>query len=153
MAQKRKASLLAIQAGLGVVILVLGYFLYNSITEPWEEIEREQRLTDQTRARMNQVRVALRRFEEANDRFPGSLDSLVAFVSMDSLLSLNPDSIFGESFDANQFLRSARSGSMFRYAVNDTGRVEIYLLEDPDSQDHIGSAQPDITALHAASWE
>ena len=153
MAQKRKASLIAIQIVLGIVIVVLAYFLYDSITSPWEAIEREQRLTEQTRTRMNQVRIALRRFEEANDRFPGTLDSLTAFVATDSLLNLNPDSIFGEDFDRSSYTASARSGSVFQYAVNDTGRVSIYLLKDPDSEDYIGSAEPDITQLHAASWE
>jgi hypothetical protein len=153
MATKRKGSLIAIQVGLGVVIVILAYFLYDSITSPWEAVEREQRLTDQTRERMSQVRTALRRYEEVNDRFPGSLDSLAVFATSDSLLTLNPDSIFGESFSPDLFLRSARSGSTFVYAVNDTGRVNIYLLKDPDSEDYIGSSQPDITALHAASWE
>ena len=153
MPQKRKASLLAIQFGLGIVIVALTYFLYDSITSPWEEIEREQQLTSQTRARMNQVRIALRRFEEVNDRFPGGIDSLRAFIAADSIIGLNPDSVFGGSFDPSTFMTSARGGGMFRYALNDTGRVDVYWLKDPDSDDHIGSTEPDITALHAASWE
>ena len=153
MAQKRKTSLLAIQFGLGIVIVVLAYFLYDSITSPWEAIEREQQVTNQTRARMNQVRIALRRFEQAYDRFPGSVDSLRAFVATDSVLSSDPDSIFGGSFDPSTFLMSARGGGMFEYALNDTGHVEVYWLKDPDSDDYIGSTESDITALHAASWE
>lgn len=153
MAQKRKASLIAIQLALGIVILILAYFLYDSITSPWEQIEREERLTEETRARMGDVRIALRRYEEVHDHFPKSLDSLITFVRTDSLLSANPDSVFGETFDPNAFFRSARSGDSLRYTLNDTSRVEIYLLEDPDSDDYIGSAEPDITEIHAASWE
>lgn len=153
MPQKRKASLIAVQIGLGIVIAVLAFFLYDSITAPWEAVEREQRLTDMTRARMDQVRIALRHFEDANDRFPGTIDSLVAWVAEDSVMSLNPDSVFHGPFDPTQVLNSARSGARFTYVLNDTGRVKVYYLKDPDSDDHIGSTEPDISALHAASWE
>lgn len=153
MAQKTKGSLLAIQAGLAVVILVLTYFLYDAITAPWAAIEQEQELTAETRRRMDDVRVALRFFEETNGRFPGSVDSLAVFVSTHPVLRANPDSVFGSTFRPDSFLYSARSARMFQYVLNDTSRVKIYLLRDPDSEDHIGSDQPDITQLHAASWE
>lgn len=153
MAKQSKGSLIAIQAGLAVVILVLAYFLFDAITSPWAAIEREQALTNRTRTRMDNVRVALRRFEEENQRFPKSIDSLAMFVRSDSILASNPDSIFGSSFNPDSFLYSPRSGRMFEYSLNDTSRVKIYLLKDPDSDDHIGSALPDITQLHAASWE
>lgn len=153
MSKKTKSSLLAIQAGLAVVILVLAYFLYDAITSPWAAIEREQALTSETRRRMDDVRVALRHFEESNGRFPGSVDSLVQFIRTDSLIASNPDSIFGAGFRPDSFLYSARSQRKFEYVLNDTSRVKIYLLKDPDSDDHIGAAEPDITQLHAASWE
>jgi hypothetical protein len=153
MAKKTKSSLLAIQAGLAVVILVLAYFLYDAITAPWAAIEHEQQLTAETRERMDDVRIALRHFEEMNGRFPQTIDSVAQYVQTDSLLNVNPDSIFGETFRPDSFLYSARSAQMFEYAVNDTSRVKIYYLKDPDSDDHIGSTQPDITQLHAASWE
>lgn len=153
MAKQTKGSLMAIQAGLAVVILVLAYFLYDAITAPWAAIEREQAITAETRGRMDDTRIALRRFEEVNGRFPGGVDSLAQFVRADSLLSVNPDSIFGSSFRPDSFLYSARSPRMFEYVLNDTSRVKIYYLKDPDSDDHIGSPQPDITQLHAASWE
>ncbi|MFV1980368.1 MAG: hypothetical protein ACC655_04375 [Rhodothermia bacterium] len=153
MSQKRKSSLIAIQIGLGIVILVLAWFLYDSITSPWEAVLQEQRLTDLTRARMNQVRIALRHFDDVNDRFPGSIDSLVVFVTEDSIASANPDSFFNGPFDPREFMNSARSGARFTYALNDTGRVKVYYLKDPDSDDYIGSIEPDISALHAASWE
>ncbi len=153
MALQRKARLLIIQIGLGLVIVVLTYFLYDSITAPWEAIQRDLQLTVDTRSHMSQVRVALRRYYEVNGRFPHSLDSLETFVAADSIINLNPDSMFGGSFDASLFLTSARSGAMFEYSVNDTSRVKIYLLKDPDSDDAIGSAEPDITELHASTWE
>lgn len=153
MAKKSKGSLIAIQAGLAVVILILAYFLYDAITSPWAVIEREQAITRETRERMNDVRIALRHFEETNGRFPKTVDSLALFVRTDSILAANPDSMFGAGFRPDSFLYSARSGTMFEYILNDTSRVKIYFLKDPDSDDHIGSAEPDITQLHAASWE
>ncbi|MGA7305564.1 MAG: hypothetical protein WBW88_11860 [Rhodothermales bacterium] len=153
MAKQTKSSLIVIQAGLAVVILVLAYFLYDAITSPWAAVEHQHALTAETRERMDDVRVALRRFEEANGRFPQTIDSLAQFVRTDSILASNPDSIFGATFNPDSFLYSARHPKMFEYSLNDTSRVKIYLLKDPDSDDHIGSAQPDITQLHAASWE
>jgi hypothetical protein len=153
MAKQTKSSLMAIQAGLAVVILVLAYFLYDAITSPWAAIKQEQAVTAETRRRMDDVRVALRHFEETNGRFPKSVDSLAMFIRMDSVVSANPDSIFGAGFRPDSFLYSPRSKQMFQYVLNDTSRVKIYLLKDPDSDDHIGSDQPDITQLHAASWE
>lgn len=153
MAKQTKSSLIIIQAGLAIVILVLAYFLYDAITSPWAAIKQEQAVTAQTRGRMDNVRVALRYFDETNGKFPSSLDSLALFVRMDSILAAKPDSIFGPGFRPDSFLYSPRSKRMFEYVLNDTSRVKIYLLKDPDSEDHIGSDQPDITQLHAASWE
>ena len=153
MPEKRKSNLVAVQIGLGLVIVVLASFLYDSITAPWEAVQAEQRLTDTTRARMNQVRIALRHFDDANDGFPSTIDSLILYVREDSILNLNPDSVFQGPFDLGEFVTSPRSGTRFHYAVNDTGRVAVYYLKDPDSGDYIGSTEPDISRLHAGSWE
>ena len=99
MAQK-KTSVLAIQLGLGVVIAVLIFFLYDSITSPWEAVKKEEALTELTRTRMDYVRIALRRFDEVNDRFPQSVDSLDQFVRSDSILQIDPDSTMGMGFNA-----------------------------------------------------
>ena len=48
---------------------------------------------------------------------------------------------------------SPRTGKMWTYTANDTARVKTYLLEDPDSDDRIGTLLADITLLNAASWE
>ena len=59
----------------------------------------------------------------------------------------------GTGFHPDSLIYSPRSGEEFRYAVNDTARVKTYLLEDPASDDYIGTLEPDITRLNAASWE
>ena len=66
---------------------------------------------------------------------------------------LDLDSVFGDGFMPDSLPFSPRTGNPFEYAVNDTGRVVIYLLKDPDSDDRIGALTPDITLLNAASWE
>jgi type II secretory pathway pseudopilin PulG len=143
----------AIQFILAIVIAGLGYVLYLSITEPYEAVERRKEVTRQTRERMSDVRTALIMYQRENDRYPLTLDSLVAYVQTDSLIGVAADSIFGVGFLADSLVYSPRTGRIFEYAVNDTSRVKIYLLKDPDSEDVVGSLQPDITLLNASSWE
>lgn len=142
-----------IQVALGLVIVALAYWLFVSITEPYEAIERQEEVTEMTRARMGAVRTAMIRYEELNDRFVTSLDSLVDFVRNDSLYRADADSIFWDGFVADSLVRSPRTGKKFVLSVNDTSRVNTYLLQDPDSDDQIGTLEPDITKLNAASWE
>ncbi len=153
MASNSHGVQVAIQVVLGLVIIALVYWLYVSITEPYEAIKEQQRLTESTRGRMLNVRSAMIRFEELNDRYLSSLDSLVEFVRSDSLYAVASDSIFGAGFVADSLPFSPRTGKRFLLSVNDTARVNTYLLQDPDSDDRIGTLEPDVTKLNAASWE
>lgn len=143
---------IAIQVLLGIAIIALVYWLYVSITAPWEAVERERAITAETRGQMNKVRLALISHERALDKFPSTLDSLIIWVRTDSATVANWDSLYGVNPDS--MLYSPRTGNRFLYTLIDTGRVAIYLLKDPDSDDQIGSTNPDdITTLNAASWE
>jgi len=142
-----------IQVVLAIVILVLTYVLYESITEPYEAIQRQEQMTEMTRQRMGDIRTALIQFERQNESFPDSLDVLVDFLRQDSALMANQDSVFGHSINLDSLLFSPRTGKPFQYAVNDTGRVETYLLQDPDSDDQIGTLSGDVTQTNAATWE
>lgn len=153
MASSSQGIRVGIQIVLAIVIIGLAYWLYLSITEPWKVVERRQELTEQTRTRMDEVRMALIRFEEREDRFPYTLDSLQTWLQTDSLMRLQADSLFGSNFNADSLIYSPRTGKQFEYAVNDTARVMMYRLKDPDSDDVIGTLEPDPTALNAASWE
>ena len=145
---------IALQVAMAIAIVVLSFVLYQSVTGPWAALERQQEITDMTRARMAQVRTALVLYERETDRYPGSLDTLLTWVMQDSLVAANPDSVFGMiGFNVDSLLYSPRTGSEFFYAVNDTGQVAVYFLKDPDSDDFIGTETPDITQLNAASWE
>ncbi len=147
----RQRTRTVIQVVLGIIIVALAYVLYLSITGPYEEIERRQALTDLTHARMDDIRVALINYERQTDRFPGTLDSLDTYI--DTTLLANPDSVFGEGFVFDSLFYSPRTGEMFEYAVNDTSRFDIYLLEDPATGSTIGSLEPDPTMVNVASWE
>lgn len=153
MASRSEQIRLGIQAALVIVILGLAYFLYYSITEPYERIERQEQLTEQTRARMVNLRTALVDYERDSTSFPDSLGLLVEHIRNDQTLSNAQDSIFGGSVNPDSLIRSPRSGKRFKYAVSDTGQVETYLLEDPDSDDHIGTLSGDPTETNSASWE
>lgn len=141
-----------IQVVLGLAIVALAYWLYVSITAPYEEIERQERITEQTRERMKLVSQALILHERREDRFPSTLDSLLIWLRQDSLAMAQSDSLFGAGA-LDSLIYSPRTNQRFVYALNDTGRVDIYLLKDPDSNDQIGAEEPDVTLLNAASWE
>lgn len=143
---------IAIQIVLAVVIVGLAYYLYESITEPWEQVERQEALTDMTRERMDMIRKVQVEYEKRYDRFTGSLDSLVMFVE-DSLTVQERDSLFGSDLVVDSLPFSPRTGSRFVLAINDTAAVPTYLLEDPDSDDQIGTLAADPTRVNAASWE
>ncbi|MDX1438701.1 MAG: hypothetical protein R3284_02255 [Rubricoccaceae bacterium] len=150
----------AIQVILGVVVIALGYFLYRTITDPWNEHQADQRLTELTRARMDNARTALIRYRDTNENYPSTLDSLVLFVKTDSTLAtMDLNEVFavpGGSFNADSLPFSPRPPhSRFGYELfsDDTTGVTIYYLKDPDSEDHIGAQTPDPAFRNAASWE
>ena len=142
-----------LQILLWVLIIGLSYVLYRSITEPYELIERQQELTDMTRLRMDKIRQVAIHFETHHDRFPSTLDSLSIYAMQDSAFRVVRDSVFGAGFPIDSLMYSPRTGKRFTYAINDTSRVNTYLLEDPDSKDKIGTLLSDVTLVNAASWE
>lgn len=143
---------IGLQILLWVIIIGLSYVLYRSITEPYEIIERQQAITQLTRDRMDKVRQVAIHYEARYDRFPGTLDSLIAYAKYDSVFAQVRDSILG-IHPVDSLMYSPRTGKPWIYSVNDTSRVITYLLKDPDSDDQIGTMLPDITLLNAASWE
>jgi type II secretory pathway pseudopilin PulG len=154
MASDSRGLRIGIQIVLGIIIVGLAYWLYVSITAPYERVERQREITERTRDRMELVRTALIQYERREDRFPGSLDSLVMWVKQDSFMQANQDSLFDEDFVTDSLPYSPRSGEQFEYVASDTGRIDIYYLKDPNSDDYIGTTDPnDVTMLNAASWE
>jgi len=153
MASSSRTLQVVFQVLLAIVIIVLVWLLYDSITTPFEEVERRQEITQMTRDRMDEVRQAMIFYRRENNRFISSLDSLVMWLRSDSVMQAATDSVFGQGFRVDSLPYSPRTGKKFELAVNDTSRTPTYLLSDPDSDDHIGTLTGDVTQLNAASWE
>jgi len=141
-----------------VVILGLGYWLYLSIVEPYEKQRQKQEITEMTHQRMSDIRDLLITVESKTDKFPGSLDSLIAYVKQDSALLAIADTSYNGSFKNKPFYLDSLIYTIrppkqrFEYTLNDTIRPNIYLLQDPATKDRIGSLER-TTQLNAASWE
>lgn len=145
---------IALQVFLGVVIVVLSYVLYVSITGPYQKVRAQERMTERVRQRMDLTRTALIRYRDARGRFPGTLDSLGMFIEQTPGLRTELDSAAGiQNFAPDSLFQSPRTGAPFEYALNDTSAVQIYRLRAPGSNDQIGTLEPDVTMLNAANWE
>ncbi len=144
---------------LAVIIVGLGYLLYRSIHDPYQQVLEEEQMTERVRHRMELVRDVLREYDTRYDHFPpteGGLDSLVTFLQTDSVMVAQGDSLFSfmppSTYNPDSLILSPRPPhNRFEYTLNDTLRPQIYLLEDPDSDDHIGDLT-NTTDLNAASW-
>jgi|GEM_PF-812565 len=149
-----------VQLVLAVVILVLGYLLYETIAGPQRVFQQEQAITDTSRQRMDYLRRALTAYQREYGGYPASLDSLAQVIQTDSLFVARRDSIFqvverGQVPPVDSLVRSAR-GPRFEYAaVRDTTGQWVYLLRDPVTGDSIGTRDATrATGLrNVASWE
>lgn len=146
-----------IGAVLWVVIFGLGYLLFDSIYSPYQQVLEQRKEQQMVRDRMESVRDALIAYQRANEQFPESLDGLVDFLKTDSTMIAQRDSLFAKPttipFDVDRFTYTTReTGNRFEYSRNDTLRPQIYLLQDPDSGDRIGSMER-TTLLNASNWD
>ncbi|MEE4292267.1 MAG: hypothetical protein V2J13_11020, partial [Cycloclasticus sp.] len=131
-----------INAVLLIVIVGLSYYLYHSIVDPYEAVMRQKEVTQTVRDRMVTVREAIVLYRNKKGKFPSNLDTMVTVLKSDSLISARADSLFGytfknEKFSFEKLLQSPRTQNKFKYTLNDTIRPNIYLLEDPDTEDRI----------------
>ena len=135
-----------------VVIGVLTVWLYNTITGPWEEVQAKRAETQQVRDRLLAVNDAIRYYNNQEGRYPASLDSLFIYLRNDTFFQQNTDSLLRDRrFDPENFIESPRTGSKFEYALNDTVRPQLYLIQDPDSDDRVGTLS-EVTDRGAPSW-
>jgi|SRR5690554_4960420 len=144
---------------LGVVIIGLSYWLYDSLVTPYQKVLEQRAETESVRDRMLSVRDALIHFESRNDKFPpseGGLDSLVNFLKSDSIMVAMGDSLFSQTFTSgfnpDSLIYSPRPPhNRFEYTLNDTIRPSLYLLKDPDTDDTVGSLDR-TTMRNAPNW-
>src|SRR5690554_2506631 len=86
---------------LGVIIIGLSYWLYDSLVTPYQQVLEKRAETELVRNRMLNVRDALIQYEAKNNEFPpsvGGLDSLVNFIKSDSVMMSLSDSLFSNTF-------------------------------------------------------
>lgn len=135
-----------------IVIIVLGVWLYDTITGPWKEVQAERAETERVRENLLAINDAVRYFNERENRFPPSLDSLMIVIRGDNFFLSNTDSLLrGRRFELDTFLMSPRTGNRFEYALNDTTRPHLYIISDPDTDDHVGTLTR-VTDRGAPSW-
>jgi type II secretory pathway pseudopilin PulG len=144
---------------LGVVIIFLGYYLYRSIVDPYQEVLQQQEMTERVQHRMGLVRDALIQYRNEVGEFPptdGGLDTLINFLKTNERMVQQGETLFEERppsvYNPDSLRFSPRPPhNEFEYTLNDTLRPQIYLLEDPDSNMRIGDLER-TTLLNAPNW-
>lgn len=144
---------------LALLILFLAWFLYHSIVDPYQEVLEEEAMVERERHRMELVRDVLVQYRNRRGNFPptdGGLDSLVAFLKSDTLMTERGDSLFTfmppSEYNPDSLIYSPRPPhNKFEYTLNDTIRPVLYLLENPGSEDKIGDLER-TTLLNAPNW-
>lgn len=144
---------------LGILIIFLGWYLYRSIVDPYQEVIEENQMVERERHRMGLVRDVLVQYRTRHGHFPpsdGGLDSLVEFLKTDSLAVARGESLFAfmppATYNPDSLVYSPRPPhNKFEYTLNDTIRPQLYLLENPGSDDKIGDLQR-TTLLNAPNW-
>ncbi|MEX0680770.1 MAG: hypothetical protein WD097_05265 [Balneolales bacterium] len=140
---------------LAIIIIVLAWLLYDSIVSPYEQVIEQREITNNVRHRMSVVRDALVEHQRREGEFPESLDDLITWLKTDDDMIAMGDSLFAfmppDQYNPDSIVFSPRTGNRFQYTLNDTLRPNIYLLEDPDTDDAIGSLER-TTYLNATNW-
>jgi hypothetical protein len=83
-----------ISAVLAVVIIVLAWLLYDSITTPYKQVEQQREVTEHVRHRMTVVRDALVEHQRRENNFPQTLDDLVEWLKTDETMVARGDTLF-----------------------------------------------------------
>lgn len=148
-----------LSAVLGITIILLSWWLYDSIVTPYKVVEEQKAETERVRTRMLTLKDAIVNYEARYGHFPptdGGLDSVVTYLSTDSLMISMGDSLFRQmpplQYSPESMVVSPRDTSLrFLYTRNDTIRPPLYLLEDPMTDDAVGSLSR-TTMRNAPNW-
>ncbi len=143
---------------LGIVIIALSWLLYDSIVTPYQEVKEREAETERVRNRMLTLKDALVQYESTFGHFPpteGGMDSIVVFLQTDSLMIAMGDTLFPQiyplTYSPESMVISPRTDEQFIYTHVDTTRPPLYLLQDPGSDDEIGSLSR-TTMRNAPNW-
>ena len=148
-----------LSAVLGITIILLSWWLYDSIVTPYKVVEEQKAETERVRTRMLTLKDAIVNYEARYGHFPptdGGLDSVVTYLSTDSLMISMGDSLFRQmpplQYSPESMVVSPRDTSLrFLYTRNDTIRPPLYLLEDLMTDDAVGSLSR-TTMRNAPNW-
>ena len=148
-----------LSAVFGITIILLSWLLYDSIVTPYKVVEEQKAETERMRTRMLTLKDAIVNYEARYGHFPptdGGLDSVVTYLSTDSLMISMGDSLFRQmpplQYSPESMVVSPRDTSLrFLYTRNDTIRPPLYLLEDPMTDDAVGSLSR-TTMRNAPNW-
>lgn len=144
---------------LGIVILALTWWLYDSIVTPYQQVIERDAMTERVHDRMNTIKDILIQYDVRHGKYPpteGGLDSVVMFVKNDSSMMSMTESLLsfnGETYSLDQLTYSPRDLQRFIYTVNDTLRPPLYLLEDPsEDYNHTIGSLTRTTMRNAPNW-
>tara|TARA_A200000113_G_scaffold75951_1_gene66754 strand:- start:19343 stop:19819 length:477 start_codon:yes stop_codon:yes gene_type:complete len=148
-----------LSAVFGITIILLSWLLYDSIVTPYKVVEEQKAETERVRTRMLTLKDAIVNYEARYGHFPptdGGLDSVVTYLSTDSLMISMGDSLFRQmpplQYSPESMVVSPRDTTLrFLYTRNDTIRPPLYLLEDPMTDDAVGSLSR-TTMRNAPNW-
>ncbi len=148
-----------LSAVFGITIILLSWLLYDSIVTPYKVVEEQKAETERVRTRILTLKDAIVNYEARYGHFPptdGGLDSVVTYLSTDSLMISMGDSLFRQmpplQYSPESMVVSPRDTSLrFLYTRNDTIRPPLYLLEDPMTDDAVGSLSR-TTMRNAPNW-
>lgn len=148
-----------LSAVFGITIILLSWLLYDSIVTPYKVVEEQKAETERVRTRMLTLKDVIVNYEARYGHFPptdGGLDSVVTYLSTDSLMISMGDSLFRQmpplQYSPESMVVSPRDTSLrFLYTRNDTIRPPLYLLEDPMTDDAVGSLSR-TTMRNAPNW-
>jgi len=148
-----------LSAVFGITIILLSWLLYDSIVTPYKVVEEQKAETERVRTRMLTLKDAIVNYEARYGHYPptdGGLDSVVTYLSTDSLMISMGDSLFRQmpplQYSPESMVVSPRDTSLrFLYTRNDTIRPPLYLLEDPMTDDEVGSLSR-TTMRNAPNW-
>ena len=154
---EKRNSLITI--ALGILIILLSWYLYRSIVDPYQEVLEEREMVERERHRMEVVRDVLVQYRNRRGNFPptdGGLDSLVQFLKTDSLMIERGPDLFEfrppSTYSPDSLVYSPRPPhNRFEYTMNDTIRPRLYLLENPGTDDRIGDLER-TTMMNAPNW-
>jgi hypothetical protein len=138
-----------------VIVLLIGVLVYT-IWEPFDIIRTQDQLRTESRLRMSNIRNAQMFYFAQHQTYQRDLDSLIYWITTDSLVIAKQDSLFkplqtGE-FIAESLKFSPQSHETYILEVDDTSTTHRYYLECPDGYGFVGSLT-DVSQLHRASWE